>query len=138
MTTKLCDEHETPVPLFCSDYTTRDECRGFDPGVANRSIDFRVTKMNYCGSVQSDVIHGETCWWWIKNCACLWNVSTGVCEAQYSETNLVCNTTTPITADGTCTFSDLQSIDECNTTGFVKYAWGAIWEGAPEKSGDCN
>ena len=124
-----------PSPNLCPDYQTREECEGFNKDVAKRSADEMTGIANYCGSAQSDVIGGKTCWWWIIDCRCVWNETKDTCESRYSATNLTCPGE-PVNVVGNCTFITLERKDECNITGFIKYLWGGYWDGPEEEKPD--
>jgi len=131
-----------PHPYLCSDYTldryggvendVMNACNNAQPTTAQRSIDLMTGEDDYCGSTLSEIIGGNTCWYAISNCRCEW--ANSECQPAFSRTNTECSGGSGDV--GSCVFSSIQALDDCENSGFKIYSWTATWSGtgiAPEE-----
>ena len=131
-----------PAPRYCSNYSSQEECEGFNTIVANRSVQEKVDKIranqgkqqipNFCGYVESEYISEEegVCERIVYNCSCVWNEdseSDYKCESHWSYTDWYCDDSEDFNTAGHCQYSTINADDDCENSGYITYRWTAKW-----------
>ncbi len=126
-------------PLHCSEYLTEEDCNSFHSETAINSVEANAGD-GFCGSTQSryDSGLGETCWWTISDCKCVWDLEESVCEASYTKSDETCESG-PGPDGGTCTYVSVDKIGgDCESgDDYETYEWDVVWDGSGDPPNEC-
>jgi hypothetical protein len=134
--------------LLCADFKlNQDDCEGpLINGVrdgrfliANHSI--YVTENRICGvDTRNSAEDGGRIYWNVTECYCRWNSTASKCDAISNTTRRYQNITIPTFVYGTCTWTidDGYPVDECDSSGYLRYSFTGKLEGSNyEGAEDC-
>lgn len=137
LTSYKCYSPSTPVN-YCRDYTSlgKTACQNANSGVGELSVEEYKQDSNFCNYGSYNDSTG--CTLVRTSCKCMWFPSTGRCDFNYTEVNSCVEGGTITSIPGNCVISLGNVIDNCNSTGELKYDAIATWSGdLTDTQGNC-